>query len=205
MTELNKLTTEELIKEYNLTGNGDILNYIFNDFKGYIYHKIRLYNLVKYKDLAYAYSYENIWDSLKRYKPNKKQADNYIKLIIDRALKTLMTDLNTGKSLINRNASSMDYSITDEEGRSQEYHDFIGDENLNPEVIILDKIETKRKINELINQLTNLEYKVFKAYVDTFNTKGNHEEIMKLTKIHKKGIDNALQRIKLNKRLACGN
>ena len=202
MTELNKLTTEELIKEYNLTNNEDILQEIFDRTKGIIANKIKTYYLFYHKELAYSCVYEEIWKAVKTYDSNKNNsAYYYLVMIIERTLKTLLTKLNRGKNKINRDASSMNNTIANSEGIIQEYHDFIGDKNLNPEVITLDKLETKRKINKLINQLSKLEYKVFKAYIKTFNptenAQANHEEIMKLTKVHKKGIDNALQRIKL--------
>ena len=154
------------------------------------------------RDRAYSCVYEEIWKAVKTYDSNKNNsAHYYLIMIIERTLKTLLTKLNRGKNKINRDASSMNKIIADSENDTREYSSLLGDKNLNPEVIILDKIETKRKMNKLINQLTDLEYKVFKAYIKTFNptenAHANHEEIMKLTNVHKKGIDNALQRIKL--------
>ncbi len=113
----------------------------------------------------------------------------YAKKCIERKIISLIVTANRQKHQILNTSLSVEAM---DEINNINIERIIGDENSNPEVILLDVENVNSLIREMMSELTSFESQVFDLKKSGFT----YKEISEILEVEPKRIDNAIQRIK---------
>ncbi len=114
----------------------------------------------------------------------------YAKKCIERKIISLIITANRQKHQILNSSLSME--AMDFNNNTNNIDKIIGDENSNPETILLDVENVNSLIREMMHELTAFESQVFDLKKSGFT----YKEISEILGVSPKKIDNAIQRIK---------
>lgn len=130
--------------------------------------------------------------ALKNYDIEKEASFyTFAKTVIERRMISLAISTNRLKHKFLNESISFDVSdnLT---GEIINLENIIGDSSVDPETLVINKLEARDFKNKINNELTSLERQVFFLRIDNFD----YIEIAKMIGKTPKSIDNALQRIK---------
>ena len=187
---------EEIIKAAQ-KGNEDAIEYLINQQMDIVYHKAKLFYINGYgKDDVIQEGRIGLYQAIKYYKIEGKSSFNtFCNLCVYRKLVSAIKRANRNKRLSLNNSTSMDKPFNYSNGANttgRSLNDIIPDEAGNVEEEILSKEFFSLLFSDLKEYLTELEWDVFKLYLDD----KSYKEIAKTLDVNTKCVDNALQRVR---------
>ena len=196
ITLIEAQNEKEIIKEAQ-NGNEEAIEYLINQQMDIVYHKAKSFYIKGCdKDDVIQEGRIGLYKAIKYYKIEGKSSFNtFCNLCVYRKLVSAIKRANRNKRLSLNNSTSMDKPFNYSNGANttgRSLNDIIPDEAGNVEEDILSKEFFSLLFSDLKEYLTELEWDVFKHYLDD----KSYKEIAKTLDVNIKSVDNALQRIK---------
>ena len=184
---------EEIIKVAQ-NGNEKAVEYLIEQHMNIVYHKAKSFFIKgQDKDDVIQEGRIGLYEAIKNYKIEGKSSFNsFCNLCVYRQLITAIKKANRDKHLHFNHSTSMDKSFDYSNHTERSLNDVLPDEAENVEDEILSKELFNRLFIELKDILTELEWIVFKHYLDD----RSYKEIAKTLDVNTKSVDNALQRVR---------
>jgi len=187
---------EEIIKAAQ-KGNEDAIEYLINQQMDIVYHKAKSFYINGYgKDDVIQEGRIGLYQAIKYYNIEGKSSFNsFCNLCVYRKLVSAIKRANRDKRLSLNYSTSMDKPFNYSNGANttgRSLNDILPNEAENVEDEVLSKEFFDLLFSDLKEILTDLEWDVFKHYLDD----KSYKEIAKTLDVNTKCIDNALQRVR---------
>ena len=196
MTLFEAQNEKEIIKKAQ-NDNGDAIDYLIEQNMEIVYHKAKSFYINgQDREDVIQEGRIGLYKAIRDYEIEGKSSFNtFCNLCVYRQLITAIKTANRDKRLSLNNSTSMDKPFNysnraNTTGRS--LNDILPDEAKNVEDEILSKEFFNLLFSDLKEILTDLEWDVFKHYLDD----KSYKEIAKTLEVNTKCVDNALQRVR---------
>ena len=196
MTLFETKNKEEIIKHAQ-KGNEDAIEYLIERQMYIVYHKAKSFYIKGCdKDDVIQEGRIGLYKAIKYYKIEGKSSFNtFCNLCVYRKLVSAIKRANRNKRLSLNNSTSMDKPFNYSNGANttgRSLNDILPNEAENVEAEVLSKEFFDLLFSDLKEILTDLEWDVFKHYLDD----KSYKKIAKELDVNTKCVDNALQRVR---------
>jgi len=187
---------KEIIKAAQ-NGNEEAIEYLIEQYMDIVYHKAKFFYINgQGRDDVIQEGRIGLYKAIKYYNIDGKSSFNtFCNMCVYRQLVTAIKRANRDKRLSLNHSTSMDKPFNYSNGvnpTGRSLNDIIPDEAGNVEEDILSKEFFDLLFSDLKEYLTELEWDVFKHYLDD----RTYKEIAKILEVNTKCVDNALQRVR---------
>ncbi|MFW6281873.1 MAG: sigma-70 family RNA polymerase sigma factor [bacterium] len=184
---------EEIIK---LAQNGkeDAIKYLIKNNMDIVYHEAKFFfiNGQEREDVIQE-GRIGLYEAISNYKiKGNSSFRSFCDLCVYRQLVSAITSANRNKHFYLNHSTSMDKSFFDNDNSEASLNNIIPDKTENIEKNFLTKELFKHLFTELKENLTELEWRVFKHYLED----KSYKKISETIEVDTKCVDNALQRVR---------